>query len=103
MVAAETRERVAAQQASGSLPWIGIDDPSEPQRLQADHAVRLQEAANFQLGVPEKLTRSNSPLHVLQNNEGLADEKGFANLGTSVRANIRNCLGANRRNGILLW
>ena len=35
-VAAETRGRVSAQQASGSLPWIGVDDPSEMQRLQAD-------------------------------------------------------------------
>ena len=33
--------------ASGSLPWIGVVDPSELQRLQADHAVRLQETANL--------------------------------------------------------
>ena len=32
---------MAAQQASGSLPWNGVEDPSEAQRLQADHAVRL--------------------------------------------------------------
>ena len=55
-VAAETRGRVAARQASGSIPWIGVEDPSEAQRLQADHAVRLQETANFRLG-PEKITR----------------------------------------------
>ena len=30
MVAAETRGRVAAQQATGNLPWIGVDDSSEP-------------------------------------------------------------------------
>ena len=53
MVAAETRGRVLAQQASRSLPWIGCEDFSEAQRLQADHAVRLQETANFQLGGPE--------------------------------------------------
>ena len=41
MVAAETRGRVAAQQASGSLPWIGVDDPSELQRLQAEHTAKL--------------------------------------------------------------
>ena len=28
LVVAETRGRVAAPQASGSLPWIGVDDPS---------------------------------------------------------------------------
>ena len=55
-VAAETRERTGAQHAAGSLPWIGVDDPSELQRLQADHAAGVHETANFQLGGPEKLT-----------------------------------------------
>ena len=68
MVAAETRRRVAAQQASGSRPWIGVDDPSDVQRLQAEHAVRLQETANFQLGGP-----ADGPRHVPQKNGGLAD------------------------------
>ena len=36
MVAAETEERIAAQQAAGSLPWIGVADESELQRLRAD-------------------------------------------------------------------
>ena len=67
------RGRVAAQQASGSLPWIGVDDPSDFQRLQAEHAVRLQETANFQLGGAEKLTGTNDPRRVLQMNGGLAD------------------------------
>ena len=49
MVAAETRGRVAAYQATGNLPWIGVDDPADVHRLQADRAVRQQEAANFQL------------------------------------------------------
>ena len=67
MVAAETRGRVAAQQASGSNPWIGVDDPSEPPpRLQADHAVRLEETANFQLGGAEKFTGADDPRHALE-------------------------------------
>ena len=73
LVAAETRRRVAAQQAAGSLPWIGVDDPPEEQRLQADHANRVQESANFQLGGPEKLTGADDPQHALQKNGGLAD------------------------------
>ena len=62
--------RVAAQQAAGSFPWIGVEDPSEPQ---ADHAARVQESANFQLGGPEKLTGADDPQHALQKNGGLAD------------------------------
>ena len=73
MVAPETRGRIAAQQAAGSLPWIGVDDPSELQRLQADHAARMQESANFQLGRPEKRTGAHDPRHVLQRNGGPAD------------------------------
>ena len=72
MVAAETRGRVAAQQASGSLPRIVVDDP-QISALQAEHAVRLQETANFQLGGPEKLTGAHDPQHALQKNGGLAD------------------------------
>ena len=60
-------------EASSSLPWIGVDDPSDAQRLQAEHAVRLQESANFQLGGPEKLTGANDPRHALRRNGGLAD------------------------------
>ena len=41
---------VAAQQASSNLPWIGVDDPSETQRLQAEHTAKMQRASNFQLG-----------------------------------------------------
>ena len=51
LVAAETRGRVAAQRASGSLPWIGVDDPTEMQRLQTEHTAKLQKVSNFQ---PEK-------------------------------------------------
>ena len=53
VVAAETRRRVAVVQAAGSLPWIGVDDASETQRLQAEHAAKLQRVYNFQLGGPE--------------------------------------------------
>ena len=59
--------------ASGSLPWIGVDDPSDVQRLQAQHAGRLQESANFQLGGPGKLTGADDLRHVLQTNGGLTD------------------------------
>ena len=63
MVAAETRSRVAAHHAAGTLRWFGVDDPSEMQRLQTDHAERMQEISNFQLGGPEKLTGAEDPRH----------------------------------------
>ena len=42
---------MAAKQASGSLLWIGVDSdgPSDLQRLQAEHAVRMQRISNFHL------------------------------------------------------
>ena len=70
----ETRRRVPAQQAAGSLPWIGVEDPSDEQRLQADHATGVQEPANFQLRGPERLTRAHDPKHALQKNGGVADQ-----------------------------
>ena len=73
MVAAETRRSEAAQQVAGSLPWIGVDNPTEEQQLRADHATRMQESADFQLGGPEKLTDAHDPQHALQKNGGLAD------------------------------
>ena len=72
-VAAETLGRVAAQQVSGSLPWIGVDDPPDIQRLQAEHAVRMQRHFNFQLDGPEKLTGADGPRLGLQENGSLAD------------------------------
>ena len=51
-----------------------MNDPAEEQRLQADHAARLQESANFQLGGPEKLTGAHDPQHALQKSGGLADQ-----------------------------
>ena len=59
MVAAETRGR-AAQQASGSLTWIGVDDLPETQRLQAEHAAKMLRISNAQWvnkGSPELKTR----------------------------------------------
>ena len=75
MVAAEARGSIAALQAAGTLPWIGVNDSAEEQRLQADHAARPQESANFQLGGPEELTGAHDPRHALQKNGGLADQR----------------------------
>ena len=72
-MAAATRGRLAAQQVAGSLPCIGIEDPSHGQRLRAEHAIRVQETANVQLGGPGKLTRADDPRHVLQKHGDLAD------------------------------
>ena len=66
MVAAETRGSIAARQAAGTLPWIGVTHAAEEQRLKADHATRLQESANFQLSGPEKRTGDHDPRHALQ-------------------------------------
>ena len=49
VVAAEMRGSIAVRQAAGSLPWFGVDDPAEEQRLRADHADRVHESVNFQL------------------------------------------------------
>ena len=59
--------------SGGHLPWIGVNDSAEEQRLQADHAARLQESANFQLGGLAKLTGAHDPRHALQKSGGLAD------------------------------
>ena len=61
MVAAETRGRVAAQQASGNLPWVGVITPSEIHRLQAEHATKWQRVPNFELDGPVKLTGADDP------------------------------------------
>ena len=73
MVAAETRTRVAAQQAAGNLPWFGVDDPSEVQGLQTYSAERMQKISNFPLGGPEKLTGADDLRHALQRHEDLLD------------------------------
>ena len=64
--AAETGECVAAQQASGSLPLICVDDPSDAKGIQEDHAARQQETVNFGLGGPKKLIGTDDPRHALQ-------------------------------------
>ena len=51
-----------------------MNDPAQEERLQADHAARLQESANFQLGGTEKLTGAIDPQHALQKSGGLADQ-----------------------------
>ena len=38
MVAAEARGSIAARQAAGTLPWIGVNHSAEEQRLQAEWA-----------------------------------------------------------------
>ena len=60
MVAAETRKHVAAQQAARTLPWIGIDDPLEEQRLQAERVNKVRSNIFNCLGLPntsELMTR----------------------------------------------
>ena len=85
MFAVETRGRAAAQQASGSLPWIGVDDPSV-QRLQAEHTANFQMVTNFQLGGPEKVARSwsrltctnsTTPMRKLERNEPHRKRRSF--------------------------
>ena len=64
------------REASGghpSLDWCQRLS-AEVQRLQGDHAARLPESANFQLGGPEKLTSAHDPQHALQKNGGSADQ-----------------------------
>ena len=73
IVAAETRERVPVQQASGSLLCIGVDDPSGIPRVQAEHTAKLQRVSNYQLGGPEKLSGAGTPRRALQKNGGIAD------------------------------
>ena len=53
MVAPKTRTRVAAQQAAGNLPYFGVDDPLEIQRLRPVSAEKMQTISNFQLDGPE--------------------------------------------------
>ena len=37
MVAAEARGSIAARQAAGALPWMGMNDSAKEHRQQADH------------------------------------------------------------------
>ena len=74
MVAAETRRSIATRQAAGTLPWFGVNDTAEEQRLQAGQTATLQASANFQLGGPEKHTRAHDPKHALHKNGCLTDQ-----------------------------
>ena len=74
MVAAETRMRVAAQQAACTLPWVGVVDPLEEQRLQAGHASKMQKVQHSLLGGPAKHIGADDPRHAQQENGGLADQ-----------------------------
>ena len=74
IVAAEVRGNIAARQAAGTLSWIGVNDPADVQRLQADYAARVQESANFQPGGSDLPTGAHDPQHALQKNGGLADQ-----------------------------
>ena len=38
LAAAEARGSIAARQLAGTLPWIGVNDYAEEQRLQTGHA-----------------------------------------------------------------
>ena len=73
-VAAGTRVRVAAQQAACTLPWIGVDDPLEEQRLQAEHASKTQNVQHFQLGGQQNSPELDDKRHAPQGNGGLADQ-----------------------------
>ena len=59
MAAAEARGNFAARQAAGTLPWIGVNDRAEVQRLQAEDAARVQESANSLPGGPDLPTGSH--------------------------------------------
>ena len=79
----ELDHRWRLKQATGTLPWIGVNDSAE------DHAARLQESANFQLA-PAKLMGAHDPRHALQKNGGLADQWYMnAPLGTCLRSRWR--------------
>ena len=49
------------QQAADSLPWIGVEDPSEEQRLQADHANQSAGISQLPLWRPGKAYRCPRP------------------------------------------
>ena len=75
MEAAQARGSIAARQAVGTLPWIGVTDSAEGTATPSGTRCQIaQESANYQLGGPEKLTGAHDPRHALQRNGGLADQ-----------------------------
>ena len=75
---------------SGSLPCIGVDDPSEIQRLQAEHAMRMQRISNFQLGGPEQLTGADDPRHALASGNRRTPRQAPAPQRTVVAHSVDN-------------
>ena len=53
---------MAAQHASGILPWIGVDDPALANRTRSQT-----------VDGPGKFTVADNPRHALQKKRGLAD------------------------------
>ena len=77
LVAAETRGSIAARQAAGTLPWIGVNAPAEEQRLQVYRDCRSQHCRSQQISswvAKKKLTGAHDPQHALQKSGGLADQ-----------------------------
>ena len=73
LVAAETRGPVAAQVATGNLAWIGVDDSSEMQRLQAANTEpRCRESPIFSWVGPRNSIGADDRRHALQEHGGLA-------------------------------
>ena len=68
MVAAEARGSIAARQVAGTLPWLGVTDSVEEQRLQADHRGQIGGIGKFPAWWARKAHRCS-----LQQNGGLAD------------------------------
>ena len=72
-VAAQARGNIAARQAAGTLPWIGVNDPVEVQRLKADNAARVQRVSQLSACWPRS-AHAHDPQHALQKNGGSADQ-----------------------------
>ena len=70
MVAAESRLRVAAQQAARTLL---SNDPVEERLLQAEHGNRRKQIRNLQWCGPEKQIGADDGRRALQEKGGLAD------------------------------
>ena len=71
-VAAEARLHVA-EQAAGTLPWIGAHNPADVERCRDEQHSRTHRIHSIQLGEPEQLIGADDPRYALQENGGLAD------------------------------
>ena len=54
VVASETRQHEAEQQAARILPWVGAHNEADVERLHGEHQSRMHLLRNFQLCGPEK-------------------------------------------------